>query len=220
MTFMEETIQQNLEIWEACYQHPFIKEICTYQMSEEKFLHYLIEDTKYLKDYARVFGMGIFKSTSMEEICLLFEMLKFVESCESAARVKMLKHAGYSIEEIEQQPQADITKAYTSFLVETAQKECMLSILFATLPCMLSYAYIGKRLMEEYPMAPEESPYGSWILEYVCDEYKQKCRDWMQAADRLSEHVSQEEKRHLQELFHTASQHELYFWNMSNQKKG
>ena len=220
MTFMEATIQQNLDLWNDCFEHPFVKALRKHEMEDTMFLHYLKEDTKYLREYARVFGMAIFKSSSMENICLFFDMLKFVESCESATRVKLLQKAGYAIEDIEQQPMEKATQAYAAFLIQTAQEEAPISILFATLPCMLSYAYIGKRLMEENPRLIEESCYGSWIQEYVCEEYLQKCRAWIQAADQMSMRVSDTTRKHLQKLFHMASQHELCFWNMSYQKKG
>lgn len=215
MTFIEETIMKNWDIWKAYKEQAFLQNIRKHKMDEAMFLHYLKEDTKYLKDYARVFGMGIFKSESMDEICLFFDMLKFVESCESAVRVNMLKDAGFDIHDIEQEAQEKETKDYTDFLLHTAKLEDTVAMLFVTLPCMLSYAYIGQELLKENPAIIEESPYGTWIQEYVCEEYLDKCRTWMKCAEEKSKNRSKEEKQHLQELFHIASVHEAKFWDMS-----
>ncbi|MEG0736487.1 MAG: hypothetical protein RR441_06435 [Longicatena sp.] len=220
MTFIEETIQKSWDIWSQYVDHPFLKDIRNHTMKQDMFIQYLIEDTKYLKEYARCFGMGIFKSETMDEICLFYEMLKFVESNESAARIRMLKALGYDVKQLEVEPKQETCRNYTNFLHEVAKNEGNIEILYATLPCMLSYAYIGKCLLEENADLIQESVYGDWIQEYCCTEYLEKCKTWMNFANEASQYLKENEKEHLQELFREASIHELKFWNMSYQTKG
>lgn len=217
---IEEAIAQCIDLWEQCFRHPFLEDMRRQALPQEMFLHYLIEDTKYLKDYARVFGMGVYKSTSMKEITLFYDMLKFVEANEGAARVLMLKQEGYDVEALENKPQETITKAYTDFLLQTAETGSTKEMLFATLPCMLSYAYIGKRWLAEDPDSITQSPYRLWIDEYTCQAYRLRCQAWIQQTNALCETVDAVEKQHLFALFHTASVHELRFWDMSYQWKG
>ena len=220
MTFIENTIHQNLTLWSSYLEHPFLKAIRSNTLEQELFIHYLIEDTKYLKDYARVFGMAIFKSKTTKEITLFCEMLKFVEASENAYRTKILTSLGFDMTTIEGDKKEAATQDYTDFLIHTANSMGPLEMLFATLPCMLSYAYIGKRLLEENPHILEENRYAEWIKEYVCEDYINKCEQWMKEAEMMSTHCNEQEKLILQDLFHTASLHEQYFWDMSYQTKG
>lgn len=220
MTFIEEVILENQELWDTHLNQSFLQDIRNHCLQEEKFIHYLKEDTKYLKDYARVFGLGIYKSKHMNEITTFYEMLAFVESSETAMRVRTLQRHGYDMTCIEEEPQHPITKDYTSFLLETAQHGSVADILFAMLPCLLSYAYIGKKLLEENPNIIKESPYGDWIEEYVGEGYITKCKEWSLYANSYTTNMSEEEKQHVKALFKEASIHEQYFWEMSYQTKG
>lgn len=219
MIFIERVIEECKELWDGYLEQPFLKDLRNNTLEEEIFLQYLKEDSKYLKDYARVFGMGIYKSKTTEEILLFYEMLNFVEASERAVRVKMLHEKGFKIHEIEQEEQHCITKQYTDFLLKTAQCGELVDILFATLPCMLSYAYIGQLLQKENPNIVQENTYGEWIEEYVCDEYIEKCKKWMLYANEVSETCSDAHKQQLKALFKKASMQEQYFWNMSSHRK-
>ncbi|MEG1475839.1 MAG: hypothetical protein RSC10_08810 [Longicatena sp.] len=218
MTLMEETLEDSWDIWQQYMKHPFIEDIRKNKMDEEMFCHYLVEDTIYLKAYARVFGMGIYKSKTMEEIRLFYDMLKFVESDENVARVKLLATMGIDVKDIENREPTAENKAYTDFMLKIAQEEGPLEMIFATLPCMLSYAYIGEELVKENPSIVEENTYGTWIQEYVAKEYIDKCDEWASIALDMSESISKEKKKHLKDIFRTASEHELSFWNMSYKK--
>ena len=220
MTFVEEAISKSWDIWIQYIEQPFLQDILNHKMDQAKFIQYLIEDTKYLKEYARCFGMGIYQSKTMEEICIFYEMLKFVESSESATRIRMLKELGYDVNQIEVEPKQEACKQYTDFLLEAAQQEGILAILCSTLPCMLTYAYIGKCLLEMNPNIIQESEYGEWIQEYCGLEYLDKCEAWMKFTNEAVKNVNNEEKKQLQELFRKASLYELDFWNMYVQTKG
>lgn len=219
MEFIQETIALNMDVWDTYIHQPFLKDIRKHRMEEKTFIHYLIEDSKYLKDYARCLGMGIYKSKTIKEIHLFFDMLKFVDTNETVVRVSMLKKLGYDISFIEQEKQHKVTKAYTDFLLDISKQGEGIDILFALLPCMLSYAYIGTCLIKENPDIIEESLYGEWIGEYCHEMYLEKCKRWTDIANHLCLSLSEEKKKSLQALFRNASKHELAFWNMSYDKK-
>lgn len=218
MTLIEEAIAGSMDIWKQYMTHPFIKDIRHNSMDKQMFIHYLIEDTVYLKAYAKVFGMGIYKSKTMDDIRLFYEMLKFVESDESAVRVTLLAKEGIDAKDIENKDPMKENEAYINFLLDTAKKDGLLEILFATLPCMLSYAYIGQELLKENPRILIENNYGDWIQEYVAEEYIAQCASWSKQVEAMCSSCNQQEKDHLKEIFRSASLHELYFWDMSYHK--
>lgn len=214
MSFMKEVIQRCDTLWQGYLKHPFIDDIRHDCMDKNMFEHYLIQDSLYLHAYAKVFAMGIYKSTSMAQIRLFYDLLSGVVVGESAGREDMLAQMHYDVEGQGDVP-CDENQAYIAFMMNTAKHEGIVEILFATLPCMLSYAYIGCKLVEENPNIIKENSLGSWIEEYACDSYIKKCREWSMIADTLCEHYEEAQRQHLCDLFYEASVHEMHFWDMS-----
>lgn len=218
MTFIQEVTQECLDIWDGYNNHPFIQDIANNNMDEAIFHHYLVEDTIYLKEYARAFALGLYKSKTMEEMRLFYDLLAMVENSENAAHVKILKDMGTDVRDIENLEPTKENKAYTDFLLNTAKEEGIVEILFATLPCMLSYAYIGKYLIEKQPNIEKENTYGEWVAEYASTEYQDKCVEWSACAEALCAHYTTQQKQHLKDLFRESSIHEANFWDMSYKK--
>lgn len=221
MGFIDEVRQSNMQYFYDCFQHPFLLDVRKHRLDEGVFLHYLVEDTKYVRDFARVIGMAIYKSESMKEIQLLFTMLQFVEANEYTMRGRMLKKAGYCMDEIEQQPQEKATQAYTHFLLDIAQgKSTTRTIIVSLLPCLLSYAWLAEQMCKENPWLLKESPYREWIEECACSSYQQKCKEWVTIMNTACADISKEESTMLRALYRQACLYEIRFWDMCYDKKG
>lgn len=106
MTFMEEMVRKNIPIWDTCAETPFVKELQAGVLPEEKFRRYMIQDSIYLKNYARVFGKAIYQSTNLKDIQVYYSILGFVTEEESAVRLSWLKRFGMSDDDIEDMEQA------------------------------------------------------------------------------------------------------------------
>lgn len=68
MSFMKEVINSSLDIWNSYLKHPFIRELALGILDEEKFKGYIIDDSIYLREYARIFAYSMYKSKRMEDI--------------------------------------------------------------------------------------------------------------------------------------------------------
>ncbi len=58
------------DIWEGYNRHPFVTGIQEGTLEREKFRFYIIQDSLYLRDYARTFAVGVAKSRSLETAAL------------------------------------------------------------------------------------------------------------------------------------------------------
>lgn len=56
MAFMKDILTHNIPIWEECAATPFVQEVQTGKLPLEKFKRYMIQDSIYLKNYARIYG--------------------------------------------------------------------------------------------------------------------------------------------------------------------
>ena len=61
------------DIWAGYLEQPFVKGMGDGTLPKEKFRFYLIQDYRYLLEYAKVFAMGVIKSDK-EELMLRFEI--------------------------------------------------------------------------------------------------------------------------------------------------
>ena len=72
MAFMKDILTHNIPIWEECAATPFVQEVQTGKLPLEKFKRYMIQDSIYLKNYARIYGKAIFHAATLREIQLYY----------------------------------------------------------------------------------------------------------------------------------------------------
>lgn len=146
MSFMKRVLEKNIPIWEECIATPFIQELKTGALPMECFKEYMIQDSIYLKHYARIYGKMIYHAKSLREIQLYYSILSFVTETESAVRLRYQERFGMTDDDIEQIMPLPENQAYIDFLLETAKGGDGKEMLMAVLPCMMSYSYIFRRL--------------------------------------------------------------------------
>ena len=146
MAFMKDILTHNIPIWEECAATPFVQEVQTGKLPLEKFKRYMIQDSIYLKNYARIYGKAIFHAATLREIQLYYSMLNFVNDTESEVRLDYLKQFCITDDDIELIAPLPENQNYIDFMFEIASHGKNEEILMAVLPCMLSYSYIFRKL--------------------------------------------------------------------------
>lgn len=142
MSFMKETISKSLRVWDECVNSDFISELKKGTLPIEKFKSYMVQDSIYLKHYARVYGKAIFHSTNLRDIQVYYSILSFVTDTESAVRINYLSSFGMTDDDIEFIQPLQENQNYIDFLLNIAEGGNVCEILMAVLPCMMSYSYI------------------------------------------------------------------------------
>ena len=181
MSFMKEVLEKNIPIWDKCMATPFVQEMKEGTLPFECFKDYMIQDSIYLKHYARVYGKEIYHAKSLREIQLYYSVLSFVTDTESAVRLKYLERFGMTDDDIESIAPLPENQRYIDFLLETAEQGDDKEMLMAVLPCMMSYSYIFRKLAED--PASRNSRYWDFIEDYADDIYARSCEEWSQFAD-------------------------------------
>lgn len=213
MTFMESILAHNIPIWEQCAATPFVWEMQNGTLPFEKFKVYMIQDSIYLKNYARIYGKAIFHADTLKEIQLYYSMLNFVNDTESEVRLDYLKQFGMTDDDIEGIAPLPENQRYIDFMFEVAEHGKNEEILMAVLPCMLSYSYIFRKLAAE----PEsrQSRYWDFIRDYADEKYADSCREWCAFADQKCNEIPEMKQKNLADIFEKASLLELDFWMMA-----
>lgn len=214
MTFMERAIAHSQDIWDNYLKQPFVLEMADGSLDPELFKKYVIQDSLYLKDYARVFALAMYKATTLEDMRAYYSILGFVNENESNTRIKYLREYGISDSELEEIAQEPENKAYTEFMLEVAKNCEAPEILMAVLPCMISYYHIGVWIVENTPNV-ENGRYYDMISDYSSDYYRESCEKWTAFANKKCEGLSEARKLKLLDIFRKSSEHETNFWDMS-----
>lgn len=214
MKTTEILLERTHELWNEYKRHPFVLALRDGTLDRELFRNYIIEDTLYLYDYARVFAIGTAKATCLDDAALFASYISVMHG-------EMNVHKGYlqrlNISEAElstAKPKLN-NIAYTSYMLRVAYEETSAEILAAILPCAYSYEIIAKSMVSEVPGCTSESFYGEWIASYASDEYSKGNKALLDALDRLTVGYTKEKLSHLADIFELCSRFELEFWNAS-----
>ena len=66
MSFSRGLKEKAIKVWEDGYNHPFVQELGQGTLDKKKFQFYLLQDYKYLLQYAKVFALAAVKTDSEE----------------------------------------------------------------------------------------------------------------------------------------------------------
>jgi len=199
-------------IWTAQLEHPFVKGLGDGTLEESRFKRWVLQDYRYLIEFARIFAWAVAKADRLESMAWYAGVLDLTLNTEMELHRTYAARFGLSPQDLEGEPMWPTTRAYTDFLVRTAADGDMLDLLSALLPCAWGYVYLARKLAEADP--PDDQRYADWIDQYASDEFAEALQWLRDELDRLAEGVSAEKEARLTEIFILSSRYELQFWEM------
>lgn len=199
-------------LWDAQLAHPFVVGLGDGTLPVERFAHWVRQDYRYLKEFARLFAWAVAKADRLESMGWYASVLHLTLNTEMALHRAYAERFGIRPEDLEAEPMWPTTRAYTDFLIRTAADGDMADLVAALLPCAWGYVYIAQALAKGAP--PADQRYADWIAQYVAPEFVQAA-DWLKAEmNRLAEGATAAKRAHLTELFLLSSRYEWRFWEM------
>ena len=212
MRLTEALYQAARPIWTAQLAHPFVKGLGDGTLDPEIFKRWVLQDYRYLKEFARVFAWATARADRLESMSWYAGVLDLTLNTEMGLHREYAARFGLSPEDLEEEPMWPTTRAYTDFLVRTAADGDMLDLLAALLPCAWGYVEVARALAQG--QAPGDQRYQDWIIQYASQEFADAA-DWLRnELDRLAQGISEEKKGRLEEIFLVSSRYEWQFWEM------
>src|SRR3954470_18447868 len=161
-------------LWEAQHMHAFMRGIADGTLPEDRFAHYVRQDYVFLVEYARMLALGAARAPDLQTMRRFAELAQAILGQEMDLHRAFAGEFGISEAELEAEPPAPTTQAYTDFLVRTAALGELSELAAALLPCMWGYAEIGQRLGRGG--ASPDPRYARWIETYAADEFDELAR--------------------------------------------
>ena len=215
MTTVECLLEATKEIWESYNEHPFVKGIEDGTLDKEKFRYYIIQDFLYLEDYAKSFAIGIAKAKSIETTQIFSGYINLLTGSEMNIHHGYMGKFGVSQEEVDNTPRALDNLSYTSYMLRVAYEEGEAEILTAILSCAYSYELIAKKMVKNNPACVNHDFYGEWISGYAGEEYASGNVVLIDALNKLTENYTEQQLKHLTDIFVACSRYEYLFWDFS-----
>ena len=115
-------------VWEEGYRQPFIRELGEGTLPREKFAFYLLQDFRYLNDYARVHALGLAKTDDPEIMAFMLNVQNGALNVESTVHRTYLASYGITDEQMNNVRQSAFARAYTSNILSIAYGKGILDI--------------------------------------------------------------------------------------------
>jgi thiaminase/transcriptional activator TenA len=200
---------------ESYMRHPFVRGLANGNLDKNKFRKYLIQDTLYLKDYAKVYAYAFLLGESIEDLQFLHTCIGVVMSEETNMHIKYLNDFGLNVYEIDNMEIEKANRDYLDYMIGFSKENDMKSIFVAALACTLTYEYIGKQLKYERLNDDKRHYYDPWIDEYAGKSFESFSIKSCELIDRYCADISLEEQERLIDIYIKACEYEMGFWDMS-----
>lgn len=200
-------------IWEAQRQHPLVRGIGDGTLAPAVFALWLRQDYRFLNEYSRAFAVATAKAPDLPTMRRFSTLLAETLGTEMDLHRSYCAEFGITEADLEAEPMAPTTRAYTDFLLRVSALEDYVVLLAALLPCMWGYSDLGRWLNGRG--LPAEERYARWIELYASDEFAELaawCRDIL---DEAGTSLSPAQRARVEDAFILSSRYELRFWEMA-----
>ncbi|MCT4617845.1 MAG: thiaminase II [Marinisporobacter sp.] len=218
MSFSKRLIENERvkKYYEDYMKHPFIQDMKEGTLSRDKYRNYLIQDSLYLKDYAKVYASAFLLVNEVSDLQFLHTCIGVVVSDETNMHTKYLEDYDLDVYKVDHMKIKPANRNYLDYMLSFTKKEQpdFKEIFVSALPCTLVYEHIGKTLEKQCENL-EDNYYGPWIKTYAGAEFEDFSVRSCEIIDRFCKDIDEEEEKKLTEIFIKACDYEMKFWDMS-----
>jgi len=212
MKFSEELRLAVEDSWNASFRHPFVQGIADGSLPLECFRYYVLNDSYYLSQFARVQSLGAAKADDLFVSNRMTVHAQGTYNAELSLHETFAKRMGITAEERAAFEPAPTAYAYTSHMHRAAYNGHLGDIIAAILPCYWLYYEIGEKLQGS---TPEEPIYREWIQAYGGDWFRDLVQEQIDRLDEIADQVSAADRARMKRHFIISSHYEYMFWEMA-----
>jgi thiaminase/transcriptional activator TenA len=206
--------ERSTEDWQRYCEHRFVRDLAAGTLPEASFRHYLKQDYLFLVQFARAWGLAVYKSRDLTEIRQGLDALKAIVDVEIGLHVRYCATWGIDETELAGLPESRATLAYTRYVLDAGMSGDLLDLHVALAPCIIGYGEIAQWILSQPSTRTAGNPYSDWIEMYAGEEYQTAVASEL---DWLNQRLSQVDKTRLDRLsivFRDATRLEADFWQM------
>lgn len=200
----DEAWEAALPIYKAITEMPFIKELISGKLPNEKFIFYLKQDELYIRNYSRVLAHIASRLKDVDRTAA------FLSFAQDGVAVEEAMHQVY----LSGQQAAEMSPSclmYSSTL--TAQGNGPVAVeAAAILPCFWVYWAVGQHIIEEVGDLGSH-PYKDWISTYSDPAFTKSNQLAIDICDKLAAESTEAVRRQMTDIFVLCTRLEWRFWH-------
>lgn len=205
--------QEAQPVYEAILAHPFLRGLTEGSLDEAAFRHYVIQDSLYLRDYARGLALLAAKAPDDDTLMMFCDHARGGILVERDLHDGFLAHWGMTQADVLSTPKAPTCTMYTSYLLRVAYDRPWFEAMAAFLPCYWIYWEVGKELGRAGSPNPQ---YARWIQTYGGEEFGDLVREVLELTDSLAGQTTPAQQDAMAGHFLVTARMEYLFWDMGH----
>ena len=214
--FSDQLWEANRDIYEEILSPPFLKELVDGTLSQEAFYFYMIQDTHYLREFARALRVTAAKAPRADWAALLNTHSAETLEYEKQLHERVFRKYAISANQVARTQPSPEAFGYASFLVATAFSRPFSESLAALLPCYWIYREVGKELQKR---GPENPIYQSWIEAYASPEYGKSVQAVLDIINKTAHSAQTADIESMKANFRRSARYEWMFWDSAYHRR-
>lgn len=216
MTFCDTIWQDVAPLRRAILAQPFLAELADGSLPPESFRHYMLQDSLYLAEYARVLAIAAARAPTAAG------RLEFSDGAKVAVQVEEALHQAFFVQfgvTPEMAREAEATPAclgYTSYLASLAATRSYEELIAGILPCFWVYWEVGCDIK---PRAASPNPYAAWIDTYAAPSFGEATDRVRALVDEAAHNATPATRAAMATAFRNATRYEWMFWDSSYRRE-
>jgi thiaminase/transcriptional activator TenA len=204
------------DVYAKVLSHPFITGLRDGTLPRDSFCHYIVQDSHYLREYARVLAVCASRADEVEYTAMFARHAADSVSAELDLHAELLGELGLTRQQAAARPIGPTTQAYVNFLLAAAHTGSFAEALGAVLPCY----WLGARVGETLRAGRSPDPlYDRWINAYAEETFQGVVEGVLTATDRTGARISEHERLLVHARVRTAARYEWMFWDAAYRRE-
>ena len=211
------------EIWDevaplrqAILAHPFLTELAAGTLPSASFQHYIVQDSLYLAEYARVLAIAAARAPSAAGRLEFSDGAKVAVQVEEGLHQAFFAQFGVSGDMVAAVEPSPACLGYTGYLASLAATRTYEELIAGILPCFWVYWEVGCAIR---PQAVSPNPYAPWIDTYAAPEFGEATDRVRALVDAAAEAASPAVRDAMAEAFRVATRYEWMFWDSAYRRE-
>jgi thiaminase/transcriptional activator TenA len=216
MSFCETIWTELAPLRRAILSHPFLDELAEGTLPPESFRHYIVQDSLYLAEYARVLAIAAARAPSAAGRLEFSDGAKVAVQVEEALHQAFFAQFGVTPGMAEQSEATPACLGYTGYLASLAATRSYEELIAGILPCFWVYWEVGCDIK---PRAASPNPYAAWIETYAAPSFGEATQRVRALVDQAAADATPAIRTAMVTAFRNATRYEWMFWDSAYRRE-
>lgn len=210
MSFCDTTWDEIAPLRRAILDQPFLAELADGSLNPESFRHYIVQDSLYLAEYARVLAIAAARAPTAAARLEFSDGAKIAVQVEEALHQAFFAQFGVTPDIARGSEASPVCQGYTGYLTSLAATRSYEELIAGILPCFWVYWEVGCTIK---PRAVSPNPYAAWIDTYAAPAFGEATQRVRDLVDEAAANATPAVRKAMATAFRNATRYEWMFWD-------